>query len=131
MKRVSKIAASGTIYGKLGNQLAAQASLNRELKQLLPPPLDGQLKATVLQNNHLSLFVASPVWASRFRYLLPRLQQQLREMGIKVERIGTRILADDSARPARRQTRGRPTLSAETSKQLEQTAETIDDPSLR
>ncbi|MEW8415969.1 MAG: DciA family protein [Candidatus Thiodiazotropha endolucinida] len=106
--------------------MSAQRTLHQQLKQLLPAPLDSQLKAAVLQHGNLNLFVASPVWASRFRYLLP----QLRANGIDVKQVRTRILPNDSVKP-RQKKRDRIVLSQEAGEQLRQSAEAIEDPSLR
>lgn len=126
MEPVSTIVGSGTILSELGKQLSAQRTLHQQLKQLLPAPLDSQLKAAVLQHGNLNLFVASPVWASRFRYLLP----QLRANGIDVKQVRTRILPNDSVKP-RQKKRDRIVLSQEAGEQLRQSAEAIEDPSLR
>ncbi|MEW8314462.1 MAG: DciA family protein [Candidatus Thiodiazotropha endolucinida] len=126
MEPESTIVGSGTILRQLGKQLSAQRTLHQQLKQLLPAPLDSQLKAAVLQHGNLNLFVASPVWASRFRYLLP----QLRANGIDVKQVRTRILPNDSVKP-RQKKRDRIVLSQEAGEQLRQSAEAIEDPSLR
>ncbi|MES9969711.1 MAG: DciA family protein [Candidatus Thiodiazotropha sp.] len=131
MQPVSKIVASGTAISRLGAQLSTQKALYQQLIKLLPTPLDTQLKAAVLQNGTLSLFVPSPVWASRFRYLLPQLHKKLQSHGIHVDQVRTRILPSDSAKPKIERNRHPITLSPEVRKQLRQTAEAIDDPSLR
>ncbi|MBT2968794.1 MAG: DUF721 domain-containing protein [Candidatus Thiodiazotropha sp. (ex Ctena orbiculata)] len=131
MKWVSKIVASGAIHGKLGKQLASQRALHEQLKLLLPTPLDSQLKASVLQHGRLTLFVASPVWASRFRYLMPQLQRQLQQRGIRVAKVRTAILPDESKRAARIKEGDQPVLSQEVGRQMRQLAKTIEDPLLR
>ncbi|MCU7805497.1 MAG: DUF721 domain-containing protein [Candidatus Thiodiazotropha sp. (ex Lucinoma borealis)] len=115
----------------LGKRLSAQKALYQQIKRYLPMPLDAQLKAAVLQDGTLSLFVISPVWASRFRYLLPQLQRQLRENGVTVDRLRTRILPSDTAKPIRTMQKQRIKLSRESSKQLRQAAASIDDQPLR
>lgn len=130
MEPVSTIVGSGTILSELGKQLSAQRTLHQQLKQLLPAPLDSQLKAAVLQHGNLNLFVASPVWASRFRYLLPQLRTQLRANGIDVKQVRTRILPSDSVKP-RQKKRDRIVLSQEAGEQLRQSAKAFEDPSLR
>jgi hypothetical protein len=131
MRPVSKIVASGTTYNSLVKQLSAQRALYHQLKQLLPPPLDSQLKAAVLQNGNLTLFVPSPVWASRFRYLLPQLQNQLQQSGFRVAKARTSILPSDTSKPAKVNQRNRPILSQAASKQLRESAKTIKDRSLQ
>ncbi|MEL0585083.1 MAG: DciA family protein [Candidatus Thiodiazotropha sp. (ex. Lucinoma kazani)] len=111
--------------------MSAQKALYQQIKRYLPMPLDAQLKAAVLQDGTLSLFVISPVWASRFRYLLPQLQRQLRENGVTVDRLRTRILPSDTAKPIRTMQKQQIKLSKESSKQLRQAAASIDDQPLR
>ncbi|MCM8855172.1 MAG: DUF721 domain-containing protein [Candidatus Thiodiazotropha sp.] len=131
MDRVSKIVANHVAPAKLGKRLSAQKALYQQIKRYLPMPLDAQLKAAVLQDGTLSLFVISPVWASRFRYLLPQLQRQLRENGVTVDLLRTRILPSDTAKPIRTMQKQRIKLSKESSKQLRQAAASIDDQPLR
>ncbi|PVV05767.1 MAG: hypothetical protein B6D77_18065 [gamma proteobacterium symbiont of Ctena orbiculata] len=131
MQPVSKIVDSGTALGRLGSRLSSQKALHQQLIKLLPKPLDTQLKAAVLENRCLSLFVPSPVWASRFRYLLPQLQKQLQTHDIHVDQVRTRILPTDPGKPKPGRNRHRITLSPAVSKQLKQSAEAIEDPSLR
>jgi hypothetical protein len=131
MKPLSKIVASGTTYSSLVKQLSAQRTLHQQIKQLLPSPLDSQLKAVVLQKGNLTLFVPSPVWASRFRYLLPQLQNQLQQRGVGVSKARTSILPNDSTQPNKIKMRNRPILSHAAGKQLREIAKTINDRSLR
>jgi hypothetical protein len=131
MQSVSRIAASGTIFNRLKKQLSTHEALHQQLRQLLPPPLDSQLRAVALQQGNLTLFVPSPVWASRFRYLLPQLKKQLLNCGIQVTKIRTSIFPNESAKTAATKKRNRPILNQAASKQLRELAKTIDDPSLR
>jgi hypothetical protein len=131
MKPLAKIVASGTTHSSLMKQLSAQRALHEQLKLLLPPPLESQLKAAVLQNGNLTLFVTSPVWASRFRYLLPQLQGQLRQQGITVTKARTSILPNDSIKSFKTKKRNRPILSQTAGKQLREIATTINDRSLQ
>jgi hypothetical protein len=131
MKPVSKIVASDTTYNSLIKQLSAQRTLHQQIKQLLPSPLDSQLKAAVLQNGNLTLFVPSPVWASRFRYLLPQLKKQLQQHGFGVTKARTSILPNDSRKISKTKKRNRPMLSQAASQQLREIAITINDRSLQ
>ncbi|MEW8299285.1 MAG: DciA family protein [Candidatus Thiodiazotropha sp.] len=131
MEWASKIVASAASHGKLWQQLSSQRALHEQLKQLLPTPLDSQLKATVLQHGRLTLFVASPVWASRFRYLLPQLQRQLQQRGIRLDKVRTAILPDESKRTARSKKGAQAILGREAGRRMHQLAQTIDDPQLR
>jgi hypothetical protein len=131
MQPVATIVDAGTSLSGLGKRLSAQKALHQQLKNLLPTPLNSQLKAAVLQNGNLSLFVPSPVWASRFRYILPQLQKELSTHGIHVNHLRTRILPSEAAKPKGVQQRRRISLSTEASKQLRESAAAIDDAALR
>ncbi|MCU7904643.1 MAG: DUF721 domain-containing protein [Candidatus Thiodiazotropha sp. (ex Epidulcina cf. delphinae)] len=131
MDPVTKILASHAAPARLGEKLSAQKALFQRVRQYLPPPLDSQLKAAVLQEQTLSLFVTSPVWASRLRYLIPQLQRQLRENGLSVDRLRTRILPGGAAEPAKPKLKRRLKLSRKSGDLLRQTAASIDDRQLR
>ncbi|MCU7933151.1 MAG: DUF721 domain-containing protein [Candidatus Thiodiazotropha sp. (ex Codakia rugifera)] len=131
MDRISKIVATHVAPAMLGKRLSAQKALYQQIKSYLPTPLETQLKAAVLQDGILSLFVVSPVWASRFRYLLPQLQRQLRENGVTVDRVRTRILPSNTANPFSKKQKQKIKLSRESSKQLRQAAASIDDKALK
>ncbi|MCU7922769.1 MAG: DUF721 domain-containing protein [Candidatus Thiodiazotropha sp. (ex Dulcina madagascariensis)] len=131
MDPVSKIVASHATPARLGKQLSAQKALFQRVRQYLPPPLDSQLKAAVMQEQTLSLFVSSPVWASRLRYLIPQLHRQLRESGLRVERLRTRILPDERAGAAKPTLKRRLKLSRESGELLRRTAASISDRQLR
>ncbi|MGD9168452.1 MAG: DciA family protein [Candidatus Thiodiazotropha sp.] len=131
MESVSRIAASGSIFNRLKKQLSVHEALLQQLRQLLPPPLDSQLKTVALQHGNLTLFVPSPVWASRFRYLLPQLQNQLLISGIQVAKVRTSILPNESTKPLKTKMRSRPMINQAASKQMRELAKTINDPFLR
>jgi hypothetical protein len=131
MDPLSKLVASQTSLNRLVKQLSAQQALTQKIRQLLPAPLDAQLKTVVLQQGRLALFVSSPVWANRLRYLLPKLQMQLKNKGIHSTELHTNIIPDVSTKPTKTLKPNRPTLSQAAGSQIQETAKTISDPSLR
>ncbi|MET0045491.1 MAG: DciA family protein [Candidatus Thiodiazotropha sp. 6PLUC3] len=129
MKSLRNIVDRSSTPAKLGRKLADYDALCKRVRSNLPAPLDQQLKATVLQAGTLSLFVSSPVWASRLRYATPQLIAQLKREGLTIERVRTRILPNQSAAPSRPKQRMR-CLSSENSEMLRHTAASIIDPKL-
>jgi hypothetical protein len=131
MDSLSEIVASGKTLNQLITQLSTQKVLLNQLRQLLPSPLDAQLKAAILQQGSLTLFVSSPVWASRLRYLLPQLQKQLNERDIHLKKVRTSILPNESTKPVKTKKPDPPTLSQSAAQHIRETAKTISDPSLK
>lgn len=111
---------------QLNKELALQQQLMEQVRACLPPPLDQQLLAAVLNGRALTLWVNSPAWASRLRYLAPQLMRQLGRLGLMVEHLHPRIIPAQviGKRGGRRQ----PTkLSENSAKLLRQTAEALED----
>jgi hypothetical protein len=121
--------AHGTLT-QLNRQLAQHQRLTEQLRDLLPPPLNEQLLAAVLNGGRLTLLVPSPVWASRLRYLAPQLQRQLRQQGLLVEQLHPRIVPQQ-LEPRKRRQRKPPVLSQQNAKLLSQTAKTMEASPLR
>ena len=123
------LSASGTL-AQLQKALVQQQQLLREIRSLLPAPLDLQLKAAVLNGRVLTLLVSSPVWASRLRYLAPQLLRQLGQQGLLVEQVRPRIapLQGISRQPGGRRLAS---LSPASADSLMQTADAIEAGPLR
>jgi hypothetical protein len=129
MKSVRNIVDSNTTAAKLGKKLADYRALYEMVRSILSPPMDQQLKAAVLQSGVLSLFVSSPVWASRLRYTVPQLLGQLQQRGLGVDRIRIRILLEAGKKPSSLKNKT-PSLSKHNGEILRQTAASIRDPDL-
>jgi hypothetical protein len=129
MKSVSNIVSSNSTPAKLGKKLADYEALCTMVRSNLPSPLSQQLKAAVLQAGVLSLFVSSPVWASRLRYTAPQLLKQLQQHGLGIDRIRTRILLEVGKKPSSLKNKT-PSLSKHNGDILRQTANSIRDPDL-
>jgi hypothetical protein len=121
--------AQGTLT-RLNRQLAQHQRLTEQLRNLLPPPLNEQLLAAVLNGGRLTLLVPSPVWASRLRYLAPQLLRQLRQQGLLVEQLHPRIVPQQGQLRSSGH-RKSPVLSQQSARLLHQTAETMEAGPLR
>lgn len=129
MKSVKSIVVSGSTPSHLGKRLSDFDALCHRIRDSLPAPLNQHLKATVMQSGVLSLFVASPVWASRLRYTIPQLTENLQNQGLMVEQVRIRILPDYVVTPSRSRSE-KLTLSRDNSEMLRHTAAAIRDPEL-
>lgn len=130
MRTIQQVISSHSALADLGKRLSSQRALTGQVRSLLPSPLDEQLQAVVVQNRILSLFVSSPVWASRLRYLAPDLLRQLKQQGLIIDQLRTRIVPERGRKRAP-QYRDRLQLSAECAEALCQTAAQISDKPLR
>jgi hypothetical protein len=129
MKSVRNIVDSNTTPAKLGKKLADYRALCEMVRSTLSAPMDQQLKAAVLQSGVLSLFVSTPVWASRLRYTVPQLLEQLQQRGLGVDRIRIRILLEASKKPSSLKHKTL-SLSKHNGEILRHTAASIRDPDL-
>ena len=105
------------------------ARINRLLRAYLPPHLRDHARVTAIGPERWTVQTESAAWATRLRYVLPELRQQLgAELGQAVPPLRLRIepLADDHAdtRPRRL------TLTRHNAHVLEGAAETVDDQKL-
>lgn len=130
MKTIQQFISSHTTLATLGKRLSTQRVLLEQVRALLPAPLSGQLQAAVLETRTLSLFVDSPVWASRLRYLAPELIRHLKRQDLIVDQVRTRIIPGQLKRRAA-SGGNRLQLSARSAEQLRQAAATLTDEPLR
>ena len=116
---------------RLEARLAQQRALLEQVRRRLPEYLAPHCQAAVFDAGRLTLFAASPAWASRLRYLAGELKQGLggdirglREVRIRV--MGADILPQPGPKPDP----ARP-LSAQNREMLRATAEGLRDSGLR
>ncbi|MCU7844366.1 MAG: DUF721 domain-containing protein [Candidatus Thiodiazotropha sp. (ex Monitilora ramsayi)] len=131
MKSVKQCIAHHTSLASLGTQLSRQKALTEQVRNLLPAPLNEQIAGAVIQIRTLTLWVSSPVWASRLRYLAPQLLKQLKHQGLILDRIHPRVLVPDNSRTTRQRTHKRLALSEESAETLRRTAVSLEDKPLR
>ncbi|MEN8167827.1 MAG: DciA family protein, partial [Pseudomonadota bacterium] len=103
----------------------------KQVRLLLPSPLDDHCSSAVLQNGRLVLLADSPVWASRLRYLSHNLQRQLSQKGFSIRRIQSRVSIPEDL--VKHQERIRPItpLSQANSDLLRSVAESMENQELR
>ena len=113
MRDIRRLLGTQGVLKQLQNQLARQQALTEQVRSMLPAPLNEHLSAAVLIDEKLSLLVASPVWASRLRFLAPQLMRQLRQQGLALSQIQPRIIPENplarrqrSLQPARKPSPG-------------------------
>ena len=130
MRKIQQFISSHATLATLGQRLTHQRALLDQVRALLPSPLSTQLQAAVLEARTLSLFVDSPVWASRLRYLAPELMRKLKQQDLIVDQVRTRIVPESRRGNAARGGQ-RLRLSAHSAEQLRQTAVALTDEPLR
>ena len=115
---------------QLKHELARQQRLIEQVRSALPDPLKQQLLAAVLSGKSLTLWVNSPAWASRLRYLAPQLMRQLQQQGLMIEHLHPRIIPPQM-KAGRGPSRRPAGLSEKSAESLRQTAETLEAGPLR
>jgi hypothetical protein len=131
MKSIQKFFTSKSTLASLGDQLTHQAGLMQQVKDCLTAPLDEQIQAAVLRDQVLSLFVKSPAWASRLRYLAPQLLRQLKQSGLEIHEIRARIIPEEASIGIKDRHWHRPLLSEPSAESLRSTAEGLEAGALR
>jgi hypothetical protein len=130
MKQIHKLMATPGSMARLKQELTRQKQLLEQVRACLPATLKPQLLAAVLTDKALTLWVNSPAWASRLRYLAPQLMRQLRQQGLAIEHLHPRIIPPRAAmQPSRR--RRVAGLSEKSAEILRQTAESLEAGPLR
>ena len=126
----------GRILGKSQvSRLLAGASVLEKLAvivhELLPPPLREHCRVLSVRGETLVMAADSPVWAARLRFHSPNLVKQLDNIQtVKLRTIHVRVRPVDKP-PAAVRRLNKPSLSAENSLALEQTARGVTDPGLK
>jgi hypothetical protein len=116
---------------RLGARLAQQRALREQVRQRLPDYLAPHCQAAVLDAGRLTLYAASPAWASRLRYLTGELKRGLQTDITGLREVRTRVIGGDALpRPGPKPDPARP-LSAQNREMLRATAEGLRDPDLR
>ncbi|MBL3589106.1 MAG: DUF721 domain-containing protein [gamma proteobacterium endosymbiont of Lamellibrachia anaximandri] len=115
----------------LNKKLAQHAALLARIRQLLPKPLGDHCIGTVPHETRLVLFVDSPAWASRFRYLGRDLREKLKAEGVSLESIRIKVFLPQSAPTGQHHPAEPLTLSEESAEMIRSTAECTESAELR
>ena len=115
---------------RLGTRLEQQRALLEQVRRQLPEYLAPHCQAAVFDAGRLTLYAASPAWASRLRYLGGELKRGLRSdikglSEVRIRVVGADILPPPGPKPDP----ARP-LSAQNREMLRTTAEGLRDPGL-
>lgn len=98
------------------------------LRQKLPSTLAGQVTLANVDDNHLVLLVASPVWKAKLRQHVHELEDAAAAAGLPGRTVLVKVSPDCGALPTAAPN-GKP-LSAEARLSLRATAQSISDPEL-
>ena len=113
--------------------LVDRAQINEHLLLLvrtrLPDPLCNHCVGAVLFNQHLTLFVDSPSWITRLRFLQESLKQDLAPAGISFQQM--RVKAYHALRHNKPAPYSPASLSSNNALLMRQNAKSIEDPLLR
>jgi hypothetical protein len=131
MKPVNDLLNSARPLSWLSKKLAEQQSLLKQVRLLLPSPLDDHCSSAVLQNGKLVLLADSPVWASRLRYLSHNLQQQLGQKGFTIRRIQSKVSIPEDLVKQQQKTRPIRPLSQANADLLRSVAESMENQDLK
>jgi hypothetical protein len=106
--------------------------LNIKVQTLLPDDLAEHIQVANWRLGILVLVADNAAWATRFRYYMPQLRQQLRHPDYlpDLKKIDIKV-ASYQKPPATYDTVSRPQMSKTTRQQWEQTLKHCDDPELR
>ena len=80
-------------------EIRKRDDLLARVRRRLPPAIEGHCRQATLQAERLTLFVDSPVWVDRLRFLSPQLIEDLGQDGIPVAACRVRVAPDATARP--------------------------------
>ncbi len=116
---------SNNTLQRLAGETAKAKALHQQLIQQLPAELAEHVSAVRQRRQILVIYTDSPAWASRLRYLIPRIRSQL--PGYLEYRIRVQPPSVDDRTAHQRKARG---LNQATADLLAQTAENVSDPGL-
>jgi len=131
MKPLTKLLNSGKTLATIGGKLAEQDALLKQLRSLLPEPLSAHCVWSILKQGELIVLVDSPAWASRLRYLSPKITQQLRQTGLAVRGVQVKVSLSNKRHMPRKKIRRATPISNANAKLLSSVAESVDDDELR
>ena len=130
MQRINKLMKHHSVLSGLSNTIAEQRGLLDQIRTYLPESVRPHCLGAVCKDSCLTLFVDSPVWSSRLRYLSKQLLDKLGSSSLRVESIKIRIMLQQTPLSARRKRRQPNRLSENEAHLLRNYADSCDDPAL-
>ena len=121
--------------GSLLKTLAARSSRDEQLliavRTRLPDPLCVLCIGAVLSEKSLTLFVDSPSWAGRLRFLKEQLQSDLAPLGVTFHQLRVKVYHAPQHKPAGPTHHRASSLSNDNALLIRQSAESVSDQQLR
>lgn len=128
MQNVKKLLRRNSTLSSLAQKIAEQKQLLEFVQALLPKSIAPHCLAAVRNESGLTVFVDSPAWSSRLRYLTAELLRSLNNHTPRIEKIKIRVIPPSVVldKPKRHPT----PPSIEEVQQIANTADFVDDPEL-
>lgn len=123
LRSASSLALSNPAYQRLKLALDQHAKLLSAVREQIPAELANACYHAQIRNRVLLLHLETAAWASRLRYLAPKLLSALRREYPGLKSIQVRVRPSGTGRPARRQAR----LSAPAREALAKAADGLTD----
>jgi hypothetical protein len=92
---INKFLAANNTLASLIAHSKEQEALLKQVRSLLPDPLNQHCSAAILRDKILILYVDSSAWASRLRYFCRNLSRHLQQQDVIVQKITIRVLIPD------------------------------------
>ncbi len=115
---------------RLQDQISEQHRLLQRVRSLLPPDVGAHCVAAVRSADGITVYVDSPAWASRLRFLSRGVLDGLRSQDLPSRQLRTRVLIATDVSSGTRKRRGVEPLSQATGRMLADFAASLDDPAL-
>lgn len=130
MQNVKKLIKRNSTLTSLAQSITEHQQLLNFIQSLLPKSMAPHCLAAVRNGTSLTLFVDSSAWSSRVRYLTAELLRSLNNHTPKITHIKIRIIPLVGKLKANMPKRHPTAPSLEEAKQIENTADFIEDPAL-
>jgi hypothetical protein len=131
MKPINKLLTAGKALASMDARLVEQKILLEQVRSILPLSMaEHCVWANPNSKGDLILMVDSPAWASRLRYLSPKLSLQLRQNGHPVRRIQVKVTILNMSPMQQKKIRRANPLSISNAQILSSVAESLDDEKL-
>jgi len=130
MKNVKKLIKYNSVLTNLAQSITEHQQLLNFVQSLLPKSIAPHCIAAVRNGTRLTLFVDSPAWSSRIRYLTAELLRSLNNHTPKIVHIKVRIIPPSGNLKANQPKRHPSRPSLEEVEQIENTADFVEDPEL-
>ncbi len=130
MQNINKLIKRNSTLTNLAQSITEHQQLLDFVRALLPKSIAPHCLSAVRSESNLTLFVDSPAWSSRLRYLTPELLRSLNNHSPRINHIKIRIIPTTNSGKIDKPKRHPTPPSIEEAEQIKKTAEFIEDPEL-